>query len=38
LSKASESQARAIFQEWYGTDVGKTLSPFEQGLLCLSSC
>lgn len=28
LSKAGESQARAIFQEWYGTDVGKALRPF----------
>ena len=38
LSKASESQARAIFQEWYGADVGKTLRPFTRALPCLSRC
>jgi hypothetical protein len=38
LNKASESQAHAIFQEWYGRDVGKTLRPFAGALPCVSRC
>lgn len=38
LNKASESQAHAIFQEWYGRDVGKTLRPFAGALPCSSRC